>query len=126
MIFVFKVVLLKYVNLVFYILGMVEFVLVVEEEVSLVCVLFYYIVGIVVLFSFIYFMWKILMLFVFDLDIWFMLVSEECVSNVFVVFMMLLCIIVCMEEGVELDLLKLKVIVYGGGFMFMVVIEKVM
>jgi len=82
-----------------------------------VCVPPYHIAGISALMSSIYSMRKMVMLPAFDPDDWLRLVSEEHVTNAFVVPTMLSRIIERIDAGVEADLTSLRAIAYGGGRM---------
>ncbi|RLT90232.1 MULTISPECIES: class I adenylate-forming enzyme family protein [unclassified Ketobacter] len=122
-----KAALLKHENLLSYILGTVEFGSADPEEGSLVCVPPYHIAGIAALLSSIYSLRKIVLLPAFDPDAWLTLVSEEKVSNAFVVPTMLSRIIGRIDENdFKLDLSSLQAIAYGGGPMPLSVIQRAM
>jgi len=112
-----KAAILRHANLLGYILGTVEFCSAAKDDAALVCVPPYHIAGISALMSSIYAMRKMVMLPAFDPDDWLRLVSEEHVTNAFVVPTMLSRIIERIDAGVKADLSSLRAIAYGGGRM---------
>lgn len=119
-----KAALLRHSNLLSYILGTVEFASATEDDSALVCVPPYHIAGIAALMSSIYSMRRIVMLPAFDPDAWLTLVTDERVSNAFVVPTMLSRIIARIDAGARADLTSLQAVSYGGGRMPLELIQR--
>ena len=110
-----KAAVLRHSNLLGYILGTVEFAAADESDAALVVVPPYHIAGISALMSSIYALRRIVMLPAFSPEGWLSLVSEEKVTNAFVVPTMLGRIIEAMDKGAVADGSSLRAMAYGGG-----------
>ncbi|MET1756726.1 AMP-binding protein [Novosphingobium sp. RD2P27] len=119
-----KAAILRHSNLLGYILGTVEFASADEDDAALVVVPPYHIAGISALLSSIYAQRKIVMLPNFTPENWLKLVSEERISNAFVVPTMLARIVDAMEKGASAEVSSLRAVAYGGGKMPIEVIHK--
>ena len=102
----------------------VEFASAGDDAASLVSVPPYHIAGVSNTVSNLYAGRRIVMLPAFSPEGWLALVSEEQVSNAFVVPTMLARIIGAIEEGAEADVSSLRAVAYGGGKMPIEVIQK--
>ncbi|MEW9854339.1 class I adenylate-forming enzyme family protein [Novosphingobium sp. M1R2S20] len=119
-----KAAILRHSNLLGYILGTVEFASADEEDAALVVVPPYHIAGISALLSSIYAQRKIVMLPNFTPENWLKLVTDERISNAFVVPTMLARIVDAMEKGAAAEVSSLRAVAYGGGKMPLEVIHK--
>ena len=119
-----KAAILRHSNLLGYIFGTVEFGTADEGDAALVVVPPYHIAGISALLSSIYSLRRIVMLPAFSPEGWLSLVTDEQVSNAFVVPTMLARIIEAMERAGAADISCLRAIAYGGGKMPLEVIRK--
>ncbi len=119
-----KAAILRHSNLLGYILGSVEFASADGDDAALVVVPPYHIAGISAIMSSVYAGRRMVMLPAFTPEGWLKLVSEEKVTNAFVVPTMLTRIIAELDKNPGADVSSLRAIAYGGGKMPLEVIQK--
>lgn len=112
-----KAAILRHTNLTSYVIGTVEFGAAPEGSAGLVTVPPYHIAGIAALITSIYSQRQIVLLPAFAPEKWLDLVSEQKVTNAFVVPTMLSRIVEAMDKGHCADISSLRAISYGGGKM---------